>query len=171
VSRRGIAAALTAAVAAAAALAAASPASPTRAQEFFRKELLADRGTSEPVVDLLRDGGGFVARTVTFADLTKDGRDDAVVRVHSGGAAGVVAIYVFSTHGRPADQGLKAIYRRQKLVRGSAAVTKKHILSFRTSTYAPGDELCCPSETTETVLSWDAKAKRFREVSTQPVPA
>jgi hypothetical protein len=90
--------------------------------------------------------------------------------VHSGGAPGVVAIYVFSTHGRPASEGLKVIYRKQTLVRGSVAVTKKDVLSFRTSAYAAGDELCCPSETTETVLSWDAKGKRFREVSTQPVP-
>ena len=35
-------------------------------------------------------------KEVLFADLTGEGKDDAVVTVDSGGAAGIVAMYVFS---------------------------------------------------------------------------
>jgi hypothetical protein len=142
--------------------AAVSPAAPTRSQEFFRKEILADRGTSDAIVDLLRQGGGFVAKKVTFADLTGDDRQDAIVRVHSGGAAGVVALFVFSTHGQDEGAQLRVLYRRQTLVGAAARIRKDGLLSFTSSVYADGDEVCCPSETTTTVLEWDAKAEKFR---------
>ena len=81
------------------AVAAAPPAhaAQTPVQEFFRDKLLADARTSPEIKVLLRRGGGFVDRAPLFDDLTGDGRADAVVRVHSGGAGGVVALFVFST--------------------------------------------------------------------------
>ena len=110
---------------------------------FFEQRLLADGLTSEPIKTLLRSGGGFVDRGVVFRDLTGDKRDDAVVRVHSGGAAGVVAVYVFSTANRKGGK-LQAMFRSQNLMRASTRVLKG-VLSYRTSRYEPGDELCCPA--------------------------
>jgi hypothetical protein len=152
--RRAPAALALAAVAAAAVPAAAAP---SASQTFFRGQVLADTRTSDAIVDLLRHGGGFVAAPVQFADLTGDGKEDAVVRVDSGGAAGVVALFVFSTDG---TGQLHAIYRNQRLDRASTRLTKAG-LSYATAVYAAGDELCCPSATTRRALRWDAKHGRL----------
>ena len=95
-----------------------------------------------------------------FRDLTGDKRDDAVVRVHSGGAAGVVAVYVFSTANRKGGK-LRAVFRSQNLMRASTRVLKG-VLSYRTSRYEPGDELCCPARITQSTLVWKRRERRLR---------
>jgi hypothetical protein len=149
-------------VAVLAALLGAAPASAqkTQSQRFFEERLLADRLTSAAIKTLLQSGGGFVDRGVVFRDLTGDKRDDAVVRVHSGGAAGVVAVYVFSTANRKGGR-LKAVFRSQNLMRASTRVLKG-VLSYRTSRYDPGDELCCPARITQSTLAWNARERRMR---------
>jgi hypothetical protein len=129
-------------------------------QQFFEQRLLADRLTSDAIKTLLRSGGGFVDRKVVFRDLTGDKRDDAVVRVHSGGAAGVVAVYVFSTANRKGGR-LRVIFRSQSLMRASTRVLKG-VASYRTSRYEPGDELCCPARLTQSTLAWNARERRMR---------
>jgi hypothetical protein len=133
-----------------------------QSQTFFEQRLLADGLTSKPIKTLLRSGGGFVDRGVVFRDLTGDKRDDAVVRVHSGGAAGVVAVYVFSTANRKGGK-LRAIFRSQKLMRASTRVLKG-VLSYRTSRYEPGDELCCPARLTQSTLGWNRDERRMRVI-------
>ena len=145
-----------------AALLGAAPASAqkTQSQRFFEERLLADRQTSSAVKTLLRSGGGFVDKAVVFRDVTDDDRDDAIVRVHSGGAAGVVAVYVFSTANRKGGK-LKAVFRSQNLMRASTRVLKG-VLSYRTSRYDPGDELCCPARITQSTLAWNRRERRLR---------
>ena len=161
----------TAVAGALAALAAAAPlasAEPTRSQEFFRERLLDDPRTSAAIEDLLRDGG-FVDRRIVFEDLTGDDKPDAVVRVQSGGAAGIVAVYVFSTDG--ADE-LRAIFRSQSLTRASTRVRAGR-LSYRYARFAPGDELCCPSRVEESRLRWRERKQRLvvaRRVQVHPPP-
>lgn len=138
-----------------------SHAEPTQSQKFFTERLLADSQTSKAIKDLLRDGGGFVDPSVVFRDLTRDKRDDAVVRIHSGGGAGVVAVYVFSTDTRRSGTGLRAVFRSQRLVRASTGVSKG-VMTYRTANYAPADELCCPSQLVETSLRWITKTRSFR---------
>ena len=158
--RRGGAAVLGALLLLAAALGPAEGAQ-TRSQLFFLDKLLSDTKTSAAIEDLLRDGGGFVDRGIVFRDLTGDDRDDAIVRVQSGGALGAVAVYILSTAaGRPGSE-LKVVYRQQRLTRASTSV-KGRTLSFRSSTYAAGDEVCCPSKVVETALGWDSKTKTFK---------
>jgi hypothetical protein len=132
----------------------------TQTQAFFEQRLLADHLTSSAIKTLLQSGGGFVDRGVVFRDLTGDKRDDAVVRVHSGGVAGVVAVYVFSTANRRNGK-LRVIFRSQNLMRASTRVLKG-VLSYRTSRYDPGDELCCPARLTQSTLAWDAEGRRMR---------
>ena len=132
----------------------------TQSQIFFEQRLLADGQTSKAIKTLLRSGGGFVDRGVVFRDLTGDKRDDAFVRVHSGGAAGVVAVYVFSTANRKSGK-LRAIFRSQSLMRASTRVLKG-VASYRTSRYEPGDELCCPARLTQSTLKWNADERRMR---------
>ena len=81
----------------------------TPSQTLFRGLLLADPKTSRAVRTLLRDGG-FVNPNIRFADLTGDGKLDAVVRVGSGGSAGDVALYVFSADREPNGR-LRPVYR------------------------------------------------------------
>jgi hypothetical protein len=159
-ARRAIQAVGLAAVLAALLGAAPASAQKTQSQRFFEERLLADRLTSDAIKTLLRSGGGFVDRAVVFRDLTGDKRQDAVVRVHSGGAAGVVAVYVFSTANRKGGK-LKAVFRSQNLMRASTRVLKG-VLSYRTSRYDPGDELCCPARITQSTLAWNRRERRLR---------
>ena len=82
------------------------------------------------------------------------------MRVQSGGAAGVVAVYVFSTANRKNGK-LKAIFRSQKLMRASTRVLRNEV-SYRSARYAPGDELCCPAKLTQSTLEWDADTRKMR---------
>jgi lipopolysaccharide export LptBFGC system permease protein LptF len=142
-------------------------------QQFFEGRLLADKHTSKAIKTLLRTGGGFVDKRVVFRDVTGDKRTDAIVRVQSGGVNGVVAVYVFSTANKKGGK-LRAIFRSQTLTRASTRVVKD-VVSYRTSRYAPDDELCCPSQVTESTLGYDKDARRMRVTSritfTNPPPA
>jgi hypothetical protein len=102
--------------------------------------------------------GGFVEKNILFADLTGDGKDDAVVLVDSGGASGVVALYVF-TAGSGTD--LKVVYRNQRLYRADARINPGPAVVYSLPQFKTGDELCCPSAYRETELKWSAKSKRF----------
>lgn len=136
---------------------AARPSSP---QALFRHLLLRDPVTSRSVRGLLRDDAGFVDPRVTFSDLTGDGRPDAVVLVASGGAAGDVALYVFSSDHSPSGR-LRAVLRRQGLYRGAARVRQATLL-VRTPVYGGGQGLCCPYRLVETTLRWDPRTRAFR---------
>jgi hypothetical protein len=102
--------------------------------------------------------GGFVSREVLFADLTGEGKDDAVVTVNSGGSAGVIALYVFSAG---SGRDLQVVYRNQRLYRGGARINPGPALVYVLPQYEDGDELCCPSACLETQLKWSAAKKRF----------
>ena len=142
------------------ALAAPASAQKNPSQQFFEQRLLEDRLTSSAIKTLLSSGGGFVDRGVVFRDVTGDKRDDAVVRVHSGGAAGVVAVYVFST-AKSKGGKLRAVFRSENLMRASTRVLKG-VVSYRTARYEPGDELCCPTRITQSTLGWEPDERRMR---------
>ena len=99
-----------------------------------------------------------MSREVMFADLTGEGKDDAVVTVDSGGAAGVIAVYVFSAG---TGKDLKVVYRNQRLYRGAARINPGPALVYVLPVFKDGDELCCPSEYRETELKWSAAKKKF----------
>ena len=143
-----------------AAAAAPAPAAPTRPQLFFKDKLLNDRLTTASVKTLLRSGGGFVVKQVVFKDLTGDEKSDAILRVHSGGAAGVVAVYVFSTDTGRDDDQLRMVFNSQKLRRASTAVADG-VLTYRTARYAAGDDPCCPSQIVESTTEWDDDRHRL----------
>jgi hypothetical protein len=146
-----------------------SSAQPTKSQQLFRKTLLEDAKTTTAIKRLLRDRGGFVAPELEFADVTGDARSDAVVLVDTGGAAGAVALYVFSTHGRAADSALRAVYRSQQLYRASATVSAGTLV-LRTPRFVEGDDLCCPSKIVERVYAYNRDAKTLKQRSTQELP-
>jgi|GEM_PF-2270093 len=146
-----------------------SQAKPTASQMLFRKTLLDDDRTTSAIKRLLRDRGGFVAPDIEFADLTGDGRSDAVVLVETGGAAGAVALYVLSTNGKAADSPLRAVYRSQGLYRASAAIDGATLV-VRTPRFAEGDDLCCPAKIVVRTYAWSASANTLKRRSSEELP-
>jgi hypothetical protein len=142
-----------------------SSAEQSKSQALFRKTLLDDPKTTSAVKGLLTDGGGFVAPDIAFADVTGDQRSDALVLVESGGAAGAVAFYVFSTDGKAADSPLRAIFRSQRLYRATVA-SEGTTVKLRTPKYAKGDEVCCPAKITQKEYTWSASAKALQHQDT-----
>ena len=144
-------------------------AEPTKSQQLFRKTLLDDAKTTPAIKRLLRDDGGFVAPEIQFADVTGDGRSDAVVLVDTGGAAGAVALYVFSTHGKAADSALRAVYRSQQLYRASVSMSGASLI-LRTPRFVAGDDLCCPAKIVERVYAWSDDARTLKQRSNAELP-
>jgi hypothetical protein len=147
----------------------AAPATAQQPQSLFKKTLLADAKTSKDVRSMLTSGRGFVEPDPVFADVTGDGKADALVRVMSGGAAGAVAVYVFSTDGTKSSK-LRVVMRNQRLYRATVRVNDAHNLVVRVPVYAAGDTLCCPSRALDRTYVWDAKGKLMRRVSMVEFP-
>lgn len=161
------------AVAAAAGLGLAVLASPVTAQtaapvqtpqQLFTRLVLADGGATRAIRSGLKARRLSVDPAVEFADLTGDGKPDAIVRVQTGGAAGAIAVFVFSAVGvKPDAKGnvtLRAIYRSQSLYRATVRRRGATLLVL-TPAYAPGDSVCCPRQETERTLTYSARAGRI----------
>ena len=103
-----------------------------------------------------------------FGDLTGEGKDDAVVTVDSGGAAGIIAVYVFSAL---SGKDLNVVYRNQRLYRAMVRLNPGPALVYSLSQWKQGDELCCPSEYRETELRWSTTSKRFGVAKRRTLPA
>src|SRR5688572_30030441 len=143
----------------------------TRAQKLFRNRLLNDRDVSTDVKRVLRNGG-FVDRDIRFADLTGDGKSDALVLVNQGGSSGRIALYVFSSHPPRNDDGgggdeLRIRYKAQRLYRARASLKQpsadrpRGALVYRTPVYDPGDQLNDPGATRVVEVRWRARRSRF----------
>jgi hypothetical protein len=146
-----------------------SSAAPTKSQALFQKTLLADAKTTSDVKKLLGEGGGFVAPDISFADLTGDGRSDAIVLVDTGGVAGAVALYVFSTDGEPAESDLRVVYRSQRLYRASAEVADAALI-LSTPRFVEGDDVCCPSKLVKRTYVWSPGSRTLRQRSSEELP-
>jgi hypothetical protein len=140
---------------------------------FFKSLLLDDRSTAPGIAKLLRTDAGFVESNVIFADLTGDSKADAVVRVAVPGAAGTVAVYVFSTDGvKPNSKGeskLRAIYRNQSQYRASASVRSGALL-LRVPKWKVGEEPCCPATLSEREYLWRASDHRLHLHVSRDIP-
>lgn len=80
-------------------------------QAFFHDALIKDAKTTNAIRKALTSNAAIVDPATQYGDLTGDGKSDAVVRVHSTGAAGVTAVYVFSTDGSPKKNTLRVLFR------------------------------------------------------------
>jgi hypothetical protein len=137
---------------------------PPDPQALFRQTLLDDPKTSAEVKQMLRTGRGFVEPAPAFADVTGDGKSDALVRVMTGGAAGAVAVFVLSTDGTTSSN-LRPVFRTYGLYRATVKVNNVHNLVIRVPLFSPGDPLCCPSHARDRTYAWSAKDKRLHRVS------
>lgn len=145
-------------------------AEPTPSQTVFTQSLLSDPATSAGVKRMLTRKQAFVDPRSGFVDVTGDGRQDALVLVTTGGAAGTVALYVFSTHGQQGgDTKLKVVFRLQSLYRATLRINAT-TLSILEPRYAPGDDLCCPAKLRERDYRFDATSTTFRRTADHEVP-
>lgn len=145
-----------------------SSAAPTKSQALFEKALLADARTTSDIKSLLRAGGGFVAPDIAFADLTGDGRSDAIALVDTGGVAGAVALYVFSTHGKAEASDLRVVYRSQRLYRATTEIAVGELI-LRTPRFVEGDDVCCPAKLVRRTYAWSDGARTLRQRSSEEV--
>jgi hypothetical protein len=153
---------------------AATQAEPTTSQTVFTQKLIADGATSANVKKLLQGKSGIVDQRSGFLDVTGDGRQDALVLVSTQGAAGTVALYVFSTHGQKADAtgdqtSLKVLFRLQSLYRATLRISGT-TLSILEPSYAKGDDLCCPKRLRERDYRFDATKLTFVRIADHPTP-
>jgi hypothetical protein len=170
---RPLIAALTALGATAGTAAAQQPVAPEpqpTPQSVFREAVLADAGTTASIKQLIRTGGGIVAPRPGFADLTTDGKSDAVVTVDSAGAAGAVAVYVLSSDGSSTGR-LRVVYRNQALYRLRTRLTGT-TLTLVVPRWRRGEDLCCPSTLVERDYAWSARRRTLvpRAIRTVPGP-
>jgi hypothetical protein len=136
-------------------------------QALFRGILLNDAATTSGVKRLLRTNAGFVSPTPVFADLTGDGKSDAVVTVENGGAAGALAAYVLTAEGSPKGD-LRVAFRSQSLYQGRVRVSGP-TLAVVLPRYVRGDDVCCTRRATERDYAWDAAKKAFTRRATRTV--
>jgi hypothetical protein len=153
---------------------AATQAEPTASQTVFTQKLIADSATSASIKKLLQSKAGIVDQRSGFVDVTGDGRQDALVLVSTQGAAGTVALYVFSTHGQKTgatnDQtSLKVVFRLQSLYRATLRISGTS-LSILEPTYAKGDDLCCPKQLRERDYRFDATKLTFVRTADHATP-
>jgi hypothetical protein len=136
-------------------------------QELFRDVLLKDASTTSGVKRLLRTNAGFVSPTPVFADLTGDGKSDAVVTVDNGGVAGAIAAYVLTAEGS-AKGDLHVALRIQALYQGRVR-TSGPKLTVAEPLWSRGDDVCCPRRATERDYAWDAAKKAFTRRATRTI--
>lgn len=128
------------------------------AQELFEQAIVQDAGTTPAIRTLLQTDAAFVAPS--FADLTGDGKTDAIVQVRMPGAAGTVAVYALSTDAT-SDGRLRTVFRSQSLYRATVAVASGTLV-ITVPRYARGDQVCCPADHARRQYAWDAKTHRLR---------
>jgi|SRR5215207_4731214 len=138
-------------------------------QALFRGVLLEDAGTASGVKRLLRTNAGFVSPAPEFADLTGDGKSDAVVTVENGGAAGAIAAYVLTAEGSSNGE-LRVAFRSQSLYQGRVRMSGP-MLTVVLPRYVRGDDVCCPPRATERDYAWDAAKKAFTRRATRTITA
>ena len=144
----------------------------TDSQKVFTQKLLDDAKTSAGVKRMLTAKTAIVDPRSGFVDVTGDGRQDALILVSTGGAAGNVALYVFSTHGQATDDNstsLKVVFRLQSLYDAFLRINGTTI-SVLEPRWSEGDDLCCPKKLRERDYAFDAKAATFRRVADKDTP-
>jgi hypothetical protein len=135
-------------------------------QALFEDLVVKDTRTTATVRALLQSDAGYVGAP-GFADLTGDGRMDAVVAVRIPGAAGTVAVYAFSSDGTDGDS-LRAVFRSQALYRATTRISGT-TLTVAQPRWARGDDLCCPAARTERDYVWAARTRTLRRTGDERV--
>ncbi len=123
------------------------------------------------VTTMLRQlGSGEVdVRSILYADLTGDGREEAVVPIASGGTLGNIAYLVFTLRGGTPATVLSRT-RDRTTVSGLAVSVEDGKLIETTGEYGPEDPRCCPSALKKTYFRWDGASLQVEREETVTNP-
>jgi hypothetical protein len=136
-------------------------AEPSPSQKLFRDTVVKDKRTTKAMRGALRTHAAFVDARSGFADVTGDGRQDALVLVTTGGAGGTVGLYVLSTHGqRSSDTKLRVLFRLQRLYRATLRL-RGTTITVEEPKWAPGEDLCCPARLRARDYGFDPARRAF----------
>ncbi len=99
-------------------------------------------------------GGELDKASVQYADLTKDGRDEAIVPVSSGGTLGNLGYVVLTLRsGSPA--AILTAQRDRNSIGGVTLNVEDGKLVKYIGKYGPEDPRCCPTLLVKTTYYWD----------------
>jgi hypothetical protein len=119
---------------------------------------------------LRQTGGQLEARAVLYADVTGDGREEAIVPVTSGGSLGNLAYQVY-TLGRGAAAPILTATRDAGTAGGLVLSVEGGRLIRTAAKYGPDDPLCCPSVLVKSYYRWDGanlQVEREEELPASP---
>jgi hypothetical protein len=144
-----------AALAALPALASAGDTIPGQLRRANLKPLLLSRPEVSPSIKrLIRNYngpfGGIATPSISYGDITGDGRSEVVVPIFSGGTAGDIAYYVLGVVGGRVRM-LRAVNDTYKVV---VSIRSGKVVE-RVPIFGPRDPNCCPSRVTTTVFRWN----------------
>ncbi len=120
-----------------------------------------------------RLGSGAVnPEEIVYADLTGDGREEAIVPISSQGTLGNIAYLVFTL-----QKGKPDLILTRTLDRSTASGLKMDVedgqLVETVGQYGPTDALCCPSVLRKTYFQWNGTeltVQREEQVQQPPGP-
>jgi hypothetical protein len=136
-------------------------------QTLFSKPLLADSKVTSAIKKLLTSKAGYIDPNPVYADLTGDGKADAVVSVDAGGAAGTIAVYVLSTDGSK-DGTLRVVYRNQELYRATTSVSGS-VLTISNPHWSAGDDLWDPKKIVQRTYQWEPARQTLERTGTTTI--
>ncbi len=114
-------------------------------------------------------GGLFLQTSVTYADLTEDGVDEAIVPISSGGTMGDVGFVVLT----PSGAGTKTLLKELPPggTGGIAVMVVGGQLVMTQAVYGPDDPNCCPGALRRTTYVWNGNALVVQTIKTEVNPA
>ena len=127
------------------------PATATAPPDIRQQDLTEQPGLRE---FLNSAGGEVMPDAITYADLTVDGSEEAVVPVSSGGEGGDIAVFVFGY----GPTGLQELLRVLPENRSLRADVIDDTLTVTEPVFGPGDPLGRPSELRKTTYEWNGTA-------------
>lgn len=111
---------------------------------------------------LLRD-----VENVIYADLTGDGREDALVLVRLEGSGAYLDYYVFTLEGGE----VVMLFEKLQVSHGQVELgPQPQNFVETTAVYGPDDPNCCPSNLMRTTYAWSASARVFTQVTVELTP-
>src|SRR5437899_3154077 len=114
-----------------------------------------DFGQEPALQTLLRQTGGtYDPHAFVYADVTGDGREEAIVPISSGGTLGNVAYQVYTLKGLIPSAILTST-RDQTTAGGLIMSVLDGKLMRTVAKYGPEDPRCCPSALVRTYYRWD----------------
>ena len=113
-------------------------------------------------------GGSYLQDEVTYADVTGDGIDEAIVPIDSGGTAGDIAFLVLT----PSGSGTKTLLNLVPTTGsgGLAMAIEGGQIVITQPVYGPEDPNCCPGALRKTTYVWNGTALAVESVKTETNP-